>query len=881
MDNQIAAQAAELRLNRSRIEALKRQLASALAAPPPPQQPQPKDVLSDDKVAIERSRRQQAEQQARATEVALKKQILEKDDALEKATSENAALKDVAAEKDAAIKNASEENAALQKASGEKDAAMQKISDENAALLKQVMIEKDAQILDLDSQLKAAIAAKDAAEADAAGKKTSAEGEKKGLEASSEALRNELLDSQRTRERLEQEAEALRQENESLRKRTGDSEKSKDALALENKENCARAAKLEADVEATKATAEALHGEKMAPMEKERTELLQRLEKAEKALLDSQQRCESLQAEGQKVQNERDAARTQIQAQQAPSGPDSAQLRQELGNLQARFNTGAAQYNRLTEEYKRLQAHLGEMDKTHMAEQRQKASQSERMESLTRTNQDLNNQVATLRSISQQAVREAVADANKEIRQLRAQLKEAANGAGAAPPQTPMRTPANGVVNRSTPSSTKSFDASLFSAGPRKIALSPNAMGEAARAALANQRDKQMASMSVQLQNYARDNEAMENERDAALDKIDEQAEELAALRRELDATKQATQEQLDDLEETIAMYEAGFENDQEKDALDKQEQARELQNVRDQLNATKSVLADQSARLQGGTQGTKRVPSTNLTRTDSQLKKTKTVAESLLQRDLPGGYDRISTSGEGLLCGIRAIIASVAAQHPDIPQPTEKELVEIVNSQHYRDEARQFGGAARSNFRADQLDGFVHWYYDSFDYNVSVGVVAQGQAPFLPGGDSDEQGDRLLVWIHNDNAVDRTGAAFNHWEGLAPRRPAAQPAPFPAVLPAPAPAPARDAVARIDNAPALKRTTRSPEASDADAAMSPPPSPTRRIAKCRAPHTNAAPLRIEASPFQAQMRLIQEEHQKQQKKDKEEEVVVVVSEEE
>lgn len=864
MDTQIGAMTQELRQNRTRIGSLERQLAAAQAAPS--RQPLPKDVLSDDKEATERSKREQAEQKARAIEESLRKQILEKDAALKKVSGENAVLKTTSDEKDAAMKKVSDENAVLlEKVLGEKNAQILTLNSRlDASQAELLSLRQTASINEqaakeenqsLESRLNAAISAMEATEADAAEKMSSAEAKKKGQEASYEALRNELLDGKKTRERLEQEAEALRKENESVKKRAEDSEKSKEAIALENKENCARATKLEADIEATKATAEALHGEKMAPVEQEKAELLQRLEQTENALRDSQQICESLKAEDQHAQDERDAARSQILQLQAQSGPESVQMRQELGNLQARFNHGSAQYNRLTEEYRRLQAHLAEMEKSLKAEQRQKETLSGRLESLTRSNQDLNSQCTMLRDISQKAVREATAEVsktkNEEIRQLRAQLQ----GANAnAAPQTPLRTPAHNVINRSTPTTSKSVDSLLFSSGPRKLPLSP-VMQQHAKAALANQQNAQMASMSVQLQNYARDTEIMEKQRDAAQEKVDEQAEELAALRGELDATKTSAQASLKDLEETLLFYEAAFENDEEDEAEKKQEQERSLQNLRDQLNATKTVLADQQSRVQHGLQGTKRIPSQNLTRGDDQFKKSKTVAEALLQRDLPRGYDRMPTSGEGLLCGLRAAAKSISVQHPNIPQITEENLLAIVHNPEVTARFRFVGDFNTNNFRDDQLDAIVHWHYESHhSLNVNVGVVAQGREPWLPGGDSDGAGDRLLVWIHNDRereiAEEQGGRPrpdiYNHWEGLEPRRPGRQ-QPHLRLPATTAPSAPRNGVDRVDNTLALPAPAPAPEATPAQ-----PPSPTRRIAKCRSPRKNGRPLPMVANPFAA-----------------------------
>lgn len=124
----------------------------------------------------------------------------------------------------------------------------------------------------------------------------------------------------------------------------------------------------------------------------------------------------------------------------------------------------------------------------------------------------------------------------------------------------------------------------------------------------------------------------------------------------------------------------------------------------------------------------------------------------------------------------MNAIVDSMAAQLPHLMQPTVDDFKDIVDSDEWRERASEFtaGGLEldnTSNFSVDQVALLLGLWSESNGMGkLQVGVLSEGQGPFLlpvPGtGDAPTQ----LLWIHNDNAAHLLGIQnlTNHFSGLA-----------------------------------------------------------------------------------------------------------------
>lgn len=155
------------------------------------------------------------------------------------------------------------------------------------------------------------------------------------------------------------------------------------------------------------------------------------------------------------------------------------------------------------------------------------------------------------------------------------------------------------------------------------------------------------------------------------------------------------------------------------------------------------------------------------------------TTAAGLLKEAFPSGWERIDTSGEGLLCGLRAVVSSVAAQHPTIEPLTVEKLQLELNSTEYQAAVSEFGPISENNFRIDELANLVHTFYLVNEINMSLGVVMPGREPFIVSGDGEEKDEKLTTWVHNDRAQEiaqqqglNPEGLFSHYEGLRHVRP-------------------------------------------------------------------------------------------------------------
>jgi hypothetical protein len=139
-------------------------------------------------------------------------------------------------------------------------------------------------------------------------------------------------------------------------------------------------------------------------------------------------------------------------------------------------------------------------------------------------------------------------------------------------------------------------------------------------------------------------------------------------------------------------------------------------------------------------------------------------------QSSFPRGATRILTPSIDLHCGLYALIASISAQAPWVPVPTIRQLLDLLDGEHFQDFLRDANVASlrnRSNFSSDQLGDLV-WQWGqsqtSGNFNLRLGVDDRGRPPSLV---SAEDGvDHTLIWIYNDR-VSRESYQFNNGDGL------------------------------------------------------------------------------------------------------------------
>ena len=126
--------------------------------------------------------------------------------------------------------------------------------------------------------------------------------------------------------------------------------------------------------------------------------------------------------------------------------------------------------------------------------------------------------------------------------------------------------------------------------------------------------------------------------------------------------------------------------------------------------------------------------------------------ASDLYERDFPEGHELILTPSTGFQCGLYAIIRSMAAQHPQLPQPTLSELqdtlrspaMEQVNSLVNIAEGGT-GENHESNFLADHLAAILYHWGRARNLDMVLGYVVEGRGVDLLQSDTTTQ-DSVIV---------------------------------------------------------------------------------------------------------------------------------------
>ncbi|KAF7507788.1 hypothetical protein GJ744_010089 [Endocarpon pusillum] len=145
---------------------------------------------------------------------------------------------------------------------------------------------------------------------------------------------------------------------------------------------------------------------------------------------------------------------------------------------------------------------------------------------------------------------------------------------------------------------------------------------------------------------------------------------------------------------------------------------------------------------------------------------------------DFPNGFENIPTSGEGCLCGFRAVINTMTAMYPSLPRPTVKDLQGVLNSSGYLENTAEFGLTnITDNFHVDQIGAALYFWGATYHgLNLQLGYFLSQIPQLVPHPNEDPT---IVIWISNDNAQlledlfpeDQTlmPTILNHFSGLKP----------------------------------------------------------------------------------------------------------------
>ena len=120
--------------------------------------------------------------------------------------------------------------------------------------------------------------------------------------------------------------------------------------------------------------------------------------------------------------------------------------------------------------------------------------------------------------------------------------------------------------------------------------------------------------------------------------------------------------------------------------------------------------------------------------------------------------------------CGLHALTLSMAAQHPELPPPTFEELATIGRNTL----------AATENFVGHDLAYIIQqWGQQRMPrLNIQFGWLLEGRGPVLYPNAGMPSAQSIVVWVHNDDHLDRaslegrnTIGLYNHWSGLGHRQ--------------------------------------------------------------------------------------------------------------
>lgn len=152
--------------------------------------------------------------------------------------------------------------------------------------------------------------------------------------------------------------------------------------------------------------------------------------------------------------------------------------------------------------------------------------------------------------------------------------------------------------------------------------------------------------------------------------------------------------------------------------------------------------------------------------------------AASFFQETFPTGYTKIAKSSSKLLSGLRAIIATIEAMHPNVPRPNLQELLSILRTPSYARKTVRVN--LINHLTSEQLAtilllwGKARLLYLQLEYaNVGFqGGLEFTLMPTLPRRNP-RNTPPTVVWIHSNNLEGIMGSGYiSHWSGMKPQIP-------------------------------------------------------------------------------------------------------------
>jgi hypothetical protein len=137
-------------------------------------------------------------------------------------------------------------------------------------------------------------------------------------------------------------------------------------------------------------------------------------------------------------------------------------------------------------------------------------------------------------------------------------------------------------------------------------------------------------------------------------------------------------------------------------------------------------------------------------------------------QRTFPNGHSLLRVDSEGLLCGYRAVIASMEAQHPWIQAPTIDELQQIrVRPDVVIETTKCDLETEESNFHVELLAYLLEEWgrTDNRDLDLHLAFYVEPDGPYLiyPNDDAPDE----MVWNHSDGASWVNPENPSHYSGM------------------------------------------------------------------------------------------------------------------
>lgn len=150
-----------------------------------------------------------------------------------------------------------------------------------------------------------------------------------------------------------------------------------------------------------------------------------------------------------------------------------------------------------------------------------------------------------------------------------------------------------------------------------------------------------------------------------------------------------------------------------------------------------------------------------------------------------PRGARVLWTNGQGLQCGLYAVIKSLQSmrddQGMDVPVPTFKHLQKVATNKYIRkyfDEWQVEGEELNTDkWFVDQVAAIaLYWGLSAHGVELHMGVIVEGRPPMpiLLPDDRDgmvaESSEPVVFFIHNDEGSHSEKGRLNHYSGLGPR---------------------------------------------------------------------------------------------------------------